>query len=162
MSPLASKLRTACALVAVACATLAFASDTPPAQPVASAKGTPAAKGQTPLRNTHWKLVALNGKPVRAIKDQREPHLILDARELRVSGSGGCNNVMGGFELDGDKLRFTQMASTMMMCPAGMDQERAFLQTLESVARYRIAGDALTLSDGKGKAVAKLRAVAQR
>lgn len=162
MTLLASQLRTACVLVAVACTTLAYGSDTRPEQRVANAKSAPAPKGQTPLRGTHWKLVALNGKPVRVIKDQREPHLILDAKELRLSGSGGCNNVMGGFEIDGDTLRFTQMASTMMMCPDGMEQERAFLQTLESVARYRIAGDALTLSDGKGKAVAKLRAVAVR
>lgn len=126
----------------------------------AAAPGTKAA--QTPLRNTYWKLVALNGKPAVAAKDQREPHLVLKGDEMRVSGSGGCNNVMGGFELDGNRLRFMQMASTMMMCPEGMEQERAFVKTLENVARYRISGDALTLADDKGKAVAKFRAVAAR
>lgn len=125
-------------------------------------KSPPLAKSQTTLRNTYWKLVALRGKPVVVIKGQREPHLILDAKENRVSGSGGCNNIMGSFELDGDRLGFSQMAGTMMMCPEGMEQEASFVQTLETVARFRIAGDALTLDDGKGKAVAKLRAVALR
>lgn len=125
-------------------------------------KSPPAAKAPTTLRGTYWKLVALRGKPVRAVKDQREPHFVLDASEYRVHGSGGCNNIMGGFTLEGDRLRFTQMASTMMMCPEGMEQEASFLKTLETVARYRIAGDALTLDDDKGKAVAKLRAIAQR
>ena len=126
----------------------------------AAAPGAKAAP--TPLRSTYWKLVALNGKPAVAAKDQREPHLVLKGDELRVSGSGGCNNLMGGFEVDGDKLRFTQVASTMMMCPEGMAQETSFLKTLETVARYRISGDALTLADDKGKAVAKFRAVPPR
>lgn len=127
------------------------------------AKATPPpSRAPTTLRNTYWRLVALNGKPAQTFKGQREPHVILTADEHRVSGSGGCNNIAGGFELDGDRLRFTQMAGTMMMCPEGMEQEAAFLKTLERVARYRIAGDALTLDDAKGKAVAKLRAVALR
>lgn len=125
-------------------------------------KAPPAPKSPTTLRGTYWKLVALRGKPVTAFKDQREPHLILDTGEYRVSGSGGCNNLIGGFTLDADRLRFTQMAGTMMMCPEGMEQEASFLKTLETVARFRIAGDALTLDDDKGKAVAKLRAIAQR
>lgn len=125
-------------------------------------KTSPAAKSPTPLRGTYWKLVALRGKPVKVIKDQREPHLLLDAKDDRASGSGGCNNVMGGFTLDGDRLHFTQMAGTMMMCPEGMEQEASFLKTLETVARFRIAGDALTLDDDKGKAVAKFRAIPQR
>lgn len=120
------------------------------------------ARPQTALRATWWKLVALNGKPVVAAKGQREPHIVLAADEYRVSGSGGCNNIMGGFEVDGERLHFTQMASTMTTCPEGMEQEGAFMKTLESVARFRIAGDALTLHDAKGRAVAKLRAVTPR
>lgn len=138
----------------------AFARDKPLEVRMVRVKAVPpAARPATTLRNTYWKLVALNGKAVTLFKDQREPHLILKADEYRVSGSGGCNNLVGGFEVDGDALRFSQMAGTMMMCPEGMEQEGAFLKTLGTVARYRIAGDALTLSDAKGKAVAKFRAV---
>jgi len=54
------------------------------------------------------------------------------------------------------------MAGTMMACPHGMEQEAAFLATLATIARYRIAGDALTLFDAKGRALAKFRAVALR
>ncbi|MCC7040608.1 MAG: META domain-containing protein [Burkholderiales bacterium] len=118
----------------------------------------PPAKGSPTLRKTYWKLVALDGKPARTFKDQREPHVVLDGNETRVSGSGGCNNLVGGFELDGAHLHFTQMAGTMMMCPDGMEQEAALVKALERTARYRIAGDALTLIDAKGKAIAKFRA----
>jgi len=118
----------------------------------------PAAKKPPTLRKTYWKLVALDGKPARTFKDQREPHVVLDGTEMRVSGSGGCNNLVGGFEQDGAHLRFTQMAGTMMMCPEGMEQEAALVKALESAARFRIAGDALTLIDARGKAIAKFRA----
>jgi len=141
----------------------ALDSDKPLELRMVRAKSAPAAaKAQTTLRKTYWRLVALNGKPAVIAKGQREPHLVLQADEYRVSGSGGCNNIVGGFELDGDRLRFTQMAGTMMMCPEGMQQEASFLKMLETVARYRIAGDALTFDDAKGKAVAKFRAVAPR
>ena len=117
---------------------------------------------QATLRNTYWKLVAQNGKPAIVVKGQREPHIVLKADEARVSGSGGCNNIVGGFTLDGNRLKFIGMGSTMMMCPEGMEQERDFLKMLDTVARYRISGEALTLADDKGRAIAKFRAVALR
>ncbi|MFO1305761.1 MAG: META domain-containing protein [Burkholderiales bacterium] len=141
----------------------AFAGDKPVAITMVRVKDAPAKQAaQATLRNTYWKLVAQNGKPAVVAKGQREPHIVLKADEFKVSGSGGCNNIVGGFTLDGDRLRFTGMGSTMMMCPEGMEQERDFLKMLETVARYRISGEALTLADDKGRAIAKFRAVALR
>jgi heat shock protein HslJ len=51
---------------------------------------------------------------------------------MRVAGSGGCNRVMGSFEVDGDQLRFGRMGSTRMSCPDGMEQERRFLEAPSS------------------------------
>ena len=82
----------------------------------------------SPLRGTYWKLVRLGETPVQVAENQREPHLVFARDELRVSGSGGCNRVTGGFELDGEKLKLGPMAGTMMACPAGMEQEQRFLQ----------------------------------
>jgi len=79
----------------------------------------------SPLRNTYWKLVRLSDAPVQVAVNQREPHLILAHDQPRVTGSGGCNRLIGRFELDdGDALRFRGMAGTMMACPAGMEQEQ--------------------------------------
>ena len=60
----------------------------------------------SPLRNTDWKVVRLNGAPVRVAARQREPYLTLARDEQRVSGDGGCNRFTGGFELNGARLRF--------------------------------------------------------
>jgi copper homeostasis protein (lipoprotein) len=114
----------------------------------------------SPLRGTYWKLVRLGDAPVSAGTRQREAHLILANDALRVSGSSGCNRLAGGFELDGDKLRFSRVAGTMMACPEGMEQEKRFLDALAHVERYRIRGSHLDLQDAQGVARARLEAVA--
>ncbi len=116
----------------------------------------------SPLRGTYWKLVRLGETPVQVAEKQREPHLILANFEPRISGSGGCNRVMGGFELDGDKLRLRGMAGTMMACLAGMEQEQRFLKSLEKVERYRISGSHLDMLDSAGAVMARFEAVALR
>jgi len=116
----------------------------------------------SPLRGTYWKLVRLGGAPVQAAGKQREAHLIFANVEPRVSGSGGCNRITGGFELDGDKLLLSRMASTRMACPEGMDQEQRFLQSLGKVERYRVSGSHLDLMDAAGAVIARFEAVALR
>jgi uncharacterized lipoprotein YbaY/heat shock protein HslJ len=114
------------------------------------------------LRGTYWKLVRLSDAPVRVTEKQREPHLIFANTDLRLSGSGGCNRVTGGFEVDGDTLRLRGMAGTMMACPTGMDQEQRFLQAMTTVERYRIRGSHLELLDAAGAVVARFEAMALR
>jgi heat shock protein HslJ len=115
------------------------------------------------LRNTYWKLLSLDGAPMHVGERQREPHLIFaDGGEPRVSGSGGCNRVMGGFELDGDKLRLRKMATTMKACLDGMEQEQQFLRAMEKVERYRIAGSHMEMLDATGAVIARFEAVALR
>lgn len=116
----------------------------------------------SPLRNTYWKLVRLNDAPIAVAERQREPHLIFSATEPRVSGNGGCNGVMGGFDMESDQLRLRGLTGTMMACPEGMAQETRFLQALGKVARFRIAGDRLDLIDEGGVVVAQMQAVALR
>lgn len=115
-----------------------------------------------PLRNTYWKLTRLNGAPVAVAPGQREPHLVLHAKEPRVAGSSGCNRVMGGFELDGDALRFGRLAGTMMACREGMAQERAFIDVLGQVAHWQLRGSHLELFDAQRKLLARFEAVALR
>ena len=116
----------------------------------------------SPLRGTYWKLVRLSDMPVQVAEKQREPHLIFARDQPRVSGSGGCNRVTGSFKLDGDKLQVGRMAGTMMACPAGMEQEQRFVQSLGKVERYRIGGSHLEMLDAAGAVIARFEAVALR
>jgi len=110
------------------------------------------------LENTYWILIRLNGKPIVAASQQHEPALIFDQQSQRVSGSGGCNQVTGGYELNGDQLTFGPMASTRMACPQGMDTEAAFLQALTKVSKWEVVGRDLELVDASGKSVALFEA----
>ena len=107
------------------------------------------------LENTYWKLTRLGGEAVTVADNQREPHLILQAEQKRVVGSGGCNRMMGSYTLDGSRLTFSQMAGTMMACPQGMDVERAYYAALPGVATWRIDGETLELFDAAGASVAE-------
>lgn len=55
----------------------------------------------------------------------------------------GCNRFRGGYEVSGDQPHFSEMASTMMACMEGMEQEQRFLKALGEVIRFTISGDSL-------------------
>jgi hypothetical protein len=76
----------------------------------------------------------------------------------RVSGSSGCNRLMGGYRVEGEALTFDQLAGTRMACAEGMETEKAFLDALARVARWRISGDKLELLDAGGRLLATFEA----
>jgi uncharacterized lipoprotein YbaY/heat shock protein HslJ len=115
--------------------------------------------GSAALDNTYWKLVSLRGQAVSAVERQREPHLILQPAQRRVVGSGGCNRLSGSYTLDGERLTFGRAAGTMMACRDGMEQERAFLDALAQVVRWRIDGQRLAVFDERGAVVLQFEAV---
>jgi putative lipoprotein len=117
------------------------------------------AKPDRTLTNTYWKLTELNGAAVKVVPKQREPHLILQTEGGRVAGSGGCNRIIGSYRLEDKSLSFAKVASTMMACPDGMDQERALFQALERVRSWQVRSDSLDLLDQAGKTVARFVAV---
>jgi heat shock protein HslJ len=103
----------------------------------------------TALERTRWTLVELGGLPVEPSQSGRDPHLVLEPDGRRLSGSGGCNRLLGSYELDGDRLGFGAVATTMMACPEPlMRRERAFIEALEATMAFRIAGETLELLVG--------------
>jgi heat shock protein HslJ len=117
-----------------------------------------AAAASVPLEKTEWKLVKLGDTAVTADDPHRWPNLLLDPGSKRASGLAGCNRMTGGYELMGERLTFEHMASTMMMCPSGMDTEQSFLKALGQVKRWKIAGRQLELMDDDAKVVAMFEA----
>ncbi|MBE9475206.1 MAG: META domain-containing protein, partial [Chloroflexi bacterium] len=78
-----------------------------------------------------------------------------------LSGSAGCNNYSGTYQVDGDMIEVELGPLTMMFCeqPEGvMDQETAYLKALESVTSYRILGDVMVMQDDSGEEVLKFKA----
>ena len=127
----------------------------------ASANDTrpPTRPSPAPLENTHWKLTILANANVLLRPQQREAYFVLNPANRSVTGSGGCNRLTGSYQLNGDRLSFSRIASTMMACVDGMETEQLFLKALGRVNRWRITGQRLELFDGSGSSVARFEAV---
>lgn len=112
------------------------------------------------LLDTYWKLTRLYNQPVIVHDGQREPSITLaSGDDLRVSGSDGCNRIMGSFQVKDNKLKFNKMASTMMACPSDSGIAQRYHEALEQVQFWRIQGQHLELSDKDGKTLARFQAV---
>ena len=111
------------------------------------------------LENTRWKLVRLSNEPVIVSEGDREPYITLMSEGNKVQGFAGCNRLMGGYELEGDKLKFGGMASTRMACQNGMKVESTFMQALESTVKWKIEGEHLELSDSNGTLLARFESL---
>ncbi|MGL1833937.1 META domain-containing protein [Rhodocyclaceae bacterium SMB388] len=74
----------------------------------------------------------------------------------RIAGTGSCNRYHAGYTLDGESLRFTHAATTMMACaPNLMDQEQRFHSILSGIDRFDFDLDGrLILGGANGQLVA--------
>ena len=111
------------------------------------------------LTGTRWVLVALGATPLAAGATAREPFIsLLGDAERRLTGSGGCNSMFGSYALNGDAVAFSDIGATKMACDRGMNVETSLFSALSRVARWRIAGQQLELTDATGTMVARFEA----
>ncbi len=123
-----------------------------------AADAHPSGSSVASLEDTSWKLTRLGSTTVTTASRQQEPHFVLNSQLRRVVGSGGCNRITGSYRLDGDRLKFSQMAGTMMACLESMETERAFFEALSRVDKWKITGQQLELYDASGNAIASFEA----
>jgi heat shock protein HslJ len=114
-------------------------------------------KALTPLADTQWKLIQLNGQTVDITPPQKPVTLAFSPEGRRIAGSAGCNSYLGTFTDDHGRLHLSPGNMTMMACvdPAG-SRERKFVAMLRSADGYKINGDFLLLISN-GKTVAKFK-----
>jgi len=116
---------------------------------VVLAQLTVPAKPAAPLENTSWKLVAVGNMPAIALSAPREASFTLHTDDHRLSGSGGCNRLLGKYELAADALKIAPAGTTMMACPEDlMHQESDFVSALKMTTTYKVSGDSLELRNG--------------
>jgi heat shock protein HslJ len=106
-----------------------------------------AADAPANIEGVEWKLAALDGKPTAG--GERAPTLKLEGK--KATGFSGVNRFFGGFERDGEKLKFGALAGTKMAGPPEANAlENAFLAALAATTQWRLDGAALELlNDGK-------------
>ncbi|HTF96469.1 MAG TPA: META domain-containing protein [Cellvibrio sp.] len=134
-------------------------SSLPTANSEPSATQEPTNPVATEFLNTYWKLTVLNDTEVTVVENQQEPHIVFDA-DNRVSGSDGCNRLMGTYTRENDQLDLGEIAGTKMACAQGGEQADAFIKVLEKVKAHSIHADQLELRDETGLVIARFAAVA--
>lgn len=114
-----------------------------------------------PDLNGRWAVISVAGEEV-VLPDslsEAAPFIEFNAAESRVHGNTGCNIMNGSYTLDGKKLKFGQMATTMMAGPQElMELESKVLNAVNSAASFKSAPDGtLQILDAEGNAVMDLR-----
>jgi heat shock protein HslJ len=124
-----------------------------------AAEATPAGDEITPadpagLMATPWALQAFGGPDVPLAALQGKNITLEFGADGRAGGSAGCNTYSGGYTVDGDKLTFSPLITTMMACePELMALEQAYLAALAKTASYRIVDGQLELLDANGQMI---------
>ena len=104
-----------------------------------------------PLSGTSWELVYYQKSPV--IEGAKVTATFEDGQ---VKGSSGCNSYSGSYQVEGDKISFGSLMSTLMAClgPEGvMDQETMYLAWLQDAQTYQIYEDRLIIFGSDGEAL---------
>lgn len=98
------------------------------------------------IENTYWKLVAIGDVPALPAAGAREASFTLHAADRRLSGSTGCNRLVGTYTLDQRALKLVPGGTTMMACAMElMQQESDYVAALQMTTGYRVTGEALEL-----------------
>lgn len=92
-----------------------------------------------PLDNTKWKLDPAKGKATLQFQGGRW-------------AAKGCNNLSGGYKIEGRRIAASQGMSTMMACPPPMENiDKMLTNLLSKNESFRIEGDTLILKAADGE-----------
>lgn len=106
------------------------------------------------LEGVSWRLTSLSGKDPKVLAALSRP-ATARFEAGRVSGFSGCNNFMGSYTVDADRVTLGQLAGTMMACPEpAMSFESALRAAFSGTVRYAITGDRLSLTAASGDVLA--------
>jgi putative lipoprotein len=111
------------------------------------------------IENVRWALVALDGQPLPPQDAASTPYFVLNAEGNRVTGSGGCNALVGTYTLNGQALQMLRgPRRELQVCAADMERERAFMFALATTEQWAMQGTRLRLLDRLGAQVALFEA----
>lgn len=118
-------------------------------------------EGEAPIVEKYWKLKTLEGQDVKMADNQeREIFIMLKTEDNRVTGFAGCNTLTGEYTLEeGNRIRFSKMATTLKLCPDVDVNESEFLKVFELADNYTINDDVLSLNVGRRAPLAVFEAV---
>lgn len=125
------------------------ASSTEPAADATAANTTTAANATPDPAQLagQWRILTLNGAALPA-DAAAEAALSFDAATGKVSGSTGCNRLMGTYAVSGAGITFGPLATTRMACPPNSPEAGLLAALGSKTLTYQLSADNLTLLEG--------------
>jgi len=114
-----------------------------------------------PITEKHWKLKTLEGKDISKVENQeKDIYFKLDASKNTIEGFAGCNTFSGDYTLEkGNRIQFTNVATTLKVCPDVKVNEAELLKVFELADNYTINKNELSLNVGRRAPLAVFVAV---
>lgn len=109
------------------------------------------------LQNKNWMVTEINGVEYKANPAQTTNIPSLAFNNNALTGSDGCNRMMGGYTVKGTQIAFSQMAKTRMACLNATDVPEKFSQALDQVTQYKVSKHKLELMNADGKTLVVLK-----
>jgi len=111
-----------------------------------------AAEGKIPeavgLEDNKWQLVEINEASVSSLAGEKQPYILFDSAQKKVTGFAGCNNFFASYEINGTSLKFGPVGSTRMACPdLEMNLETEVFKVLDKTRSWDIRDGRLLLLD---------------
>jgi heat shock protein HslJ len=104
------------------------------------------------LPGSQWTVTSIGGKTTEA---EGTPTIEF-GEEGKVAGTTGCNRYSGRVEVDGDKITFDSMVSTLIGCDGALGtQEQAFMAALADTTNWSISASGDLRLTGGGDILAK-------
>lgn len=110
---------------------------------------------QRVLAGTEWRLVSIGPAGGEANLVAGTTVTLKFGEDGRASGSTGCNNYNGTYQVRGDTISFGRLVSTRRACldQNANQQEQRFLSALESANRFRLSSNRLTILSDRSRTV---------
>lgn len=115
---------------------------------------------QEKLLDTHWQLTRIHQTPVPVETGTFSdlPYLQLSTETSRFGGSDGCNQLMGQYRLEEDRLLFSKIASTRKACLVEPVSAPALYTAMEQVRHWQIDRHQLILKNASGETLLRFEA----
>lgn len=97
--------------------------------------------GGTATLSGNWELTYITGPRIAfdGLFPNKKPVIRFDTEKMEVGGNNSCNSFGGSFSLDGQKISFGNLHSTLMACPG--NGEGTFMKALKEVNTYALEGN---------------------
>lgn len=103
------------------------------------------------IENTKWVITTLKGKDMSdRAQNGQTIYFTLNPDGNRINGYSGCNTFMGTYTLEeGNRISFSQLVSTRMMCPDAEINEQAILDIFNTADNFTLTNGELALNKAK-------------